>query len=43
MDISYLDDRFGNLVHLMQSYPELPPIDAVSIVEALVAIKKHNC
>ena len=43
IDISYLDDRFGNLVHLMQSYPELSPIDAVSIVAALVAIKKHNC
>ena len=42
MDISYLDDRFGNLEHLIQSYPELSPVDAVSIVEALVAIKNHN-
>lgn len=42
MDISYLDDRFWNLEHLMQSYPELSQVDAVSIVEALVAIKKHN-
>lgn len=43
MDISYLDDCFWNLEHLMQSYPELSSADAVSIVEALVAIKKHNC
>ena len=42
MDISYLDDHFWNLEHLIQSYPELSPVDAVSIVEALVAIKKHN-
>ena len=43
IDISYLDDRFCNLEHLLQSYPELSSVDAVSIVEALVAIKKHNC
>lgn len=39
MDISYLDDRFWNREHLLQAYPDLSPVDAISIVEALVAIK----
>ncbi|MDD7024166.1 MAG: hypothetical protein PUI37_04805 [Oscillospiraceae bacterium] len=42
MDISYLDDRFWNREHLLRNYPELSPVDAVSIVEALAAIKKHK-
>lgn len=42
MDISYLDDRFWNREHLLKTYPELSPVDAVSIVEALVAIQKHT-
>lgn len=43
MDISYLDDRFWNREHLSQNYPDLSPVDAISIVEALVTIKKHIC
>ena len=41
LDISYLDDRFWNLEHLSETYPELSQTDAVSITEALAAIKKH--
>ena len=43
MDISHLSDRFWNLEHLLKTYPNLSPVDAISIVEALVAIKKHTC
>jgi len=28
--------------HLQQMYPELSPVDVISIVEALAAIKEHN-
>ena len=42
MDISYLDDRYWNREHLLQNYPELSPVDAISIVDALDAIKKHS-
>ena len=42
MDISYLDDRFWNREHLLHTYPELSPVDAISIVEALSAIKEHT-
>lgn len=42
MDISYLDDRFWNREQLQHSYPELSPVDAVSIVEALAAISKYD-
>lgn len=37
IDISCLDDRFWNREHLLQDYPELSPVDAFSIVEALWA------
>ena len=43
MDISCMEDRFWNQEHLMQNYPELSPVDVISIVEALAAIKKHTC
>lgn len=43
MDISCLEDCFWNREHLLQTYPELSPVDVISIVEALVAIKKHTC
>ena len=42
-DISHMEDRFWNQEHLMRTYPELSPVDVISIVEALVAIKKHSC
>lgn len=41
MDISWLDDRFWNREQLLRTYPDLSPVDVVSIVEALAAIQKH--
>lgn len=41
MDISWLDDRFWNHEQLSITYPDLSPVDAISIVEALAAIQKH--
>lgn len=41
IDISELDDRFWNREHLLRTYPDLSPVDAVSIVEALAIIQKH--
>ena len=43
MDISSMEDRFWNQEHLMRNHPELSPVDVISIVEALEAIKKHTC
>lgn len=43
MDISCMEDRFWNQEQLTRNYPELSPVDVISIVEALAAIKKHSC
>lgn len=43
MDISYLDDRFWNREQLHEAYPQLSPIDVISIVDALAAIKEYIC
>lgn len=41
VDISHLDDRFWNMEQLLQNYPGMSPVDAVSIVDALAAIKEN--
>lgn len=42
MDISSPEDRFWNREQLQHSYPELSPVDAESIIEALAAIKSYS-
>lgn len=42
MDISDPDDCFWNYEHLRENYPKLRKVDAVSIVNALSAIKHYN-
>jgi hypothetical protein len=40
-EIARLCDRFWNLERLTTYYPELSMVDAISIVDALVAISKY--
>ena len=40
-ELGYLSDRFWNLERLTTHFPELPRVDAISIVDALVAISKN--
>ena len=42
MDIADPDDCFWNYEHLRAEYPKLSKVDAVSIVNALSAIKHYN-
>lgn len=42
MDIADPDDCFWNYEHLRAKYPKLSKVDAVSIVNALSAIKHYN-
>lgn len=42
MDISYLSDRIWNENQLLSNYPELSPVDIVSIVEAMAAIQQQQ-
>lgn len=42
MDIVDPDDCFWNYGHLSASYPKIRKVDAVSIVNALAAIKHYN-
>ena len=41
MDIAGLNEREWNLSHLLEQHPQLQPVDAISIADALVAIEKH--
>lgn len=42
IDIVDADDCFWNFGHLTSAYPNLNRVDAVSIVNALAAIKHYN-
>ena len=42
MDIAAPDDCFWNYEHLRAMYPKLGKVDAVSIVNALSAIKHYG-
>lgn len=41
MDIANLKEREWNLSHLLEQHPNLNPVDAVSITDALAAIAKE--